>query len=150
MIATAVAALGFAALLGAQTATAPAAQAPEWKTYSYPADGFSASLPLEPIVQKKDVPTEKGSFEMHVYMMQETDSALVVMACDYGDAIAGRDADSILHGAQEGAISNVRGHLIREKKLPWAPIRGSSSRQRTTRRTSPRESSWQTRRFTRR
>lgn len=124
MIGLAVAALGIGASLGAQTAATTAAQAPEWKTYSYPADGFSVSLPLEPIMQKKDVPTEKGSFEMHLYLVQESDSALVVMACDYGDAIAGRDADSILHGAQQGAISNVRGHLIREKKIALGAYQG--------------------------
>jgi glucose/arabinose dehydrogenase len=132
MIAAAVAALGFAALLGAQTAAAPAAQKPaataaqtqEWKTYSYPADGFSASLPLEPILQKKDVPTEKGSFEIHVYMVQEADSALVVVVCDYGDAVADRDADSVLRGAQGGAISNVGGHLISEKAITLGTYHG--------------------------
>lgn len=124
MISLAIAVLGIGALLGAQTAAAPAAQAPEWKTYTYPEDGFSASLPLEPTMQKKDVPTEKGSFEMHVYMVQEADSALVVVACDYGNAIVGRDADSILHGAQEGAISNVGGHLVREKKITLGAYQG--------------------------
>jgi len=126
-----------AAALGAQTAATsteqkpaatsaqvPAAQTQEWKTYSYPADGFSVSLPLEPILQKKDVPTENGSFEMHAYLVQEADSALVVMACDYGDALVGREAESVLRGAQEGAMSNVGGHLIREKAITQGTYQG--------------------------
>jgi glucose/arabinose dehydrogenase len=132
-----VAALVFAAALGGQTAAtsteqksaatsaqAQAVQTQEWKTYSYPADGFSVSLPLEPMMQKKDVPTEKGSFEMHAYLVQETESALVVMACNYGDAITGREVDSVLRGAQEGAISNVGGHFIREKAITLGTYHG--------------------------
>jgi hypothetical protein len=77
--AVAVVALGFAASLDAQTPATPSTQAPaatsaqapaapsaqpqEWKTYSYPEDGFSASYASKPEVQKKDVPTAVGTFE---------------------------------------------------------------------------------------
>jgi hypothetical protein len=127
-----VAALGFSTVLSGQTAvtitaqkpSSTATQTPEWKTYSYPADGFSVALPLEPIAQKKDVPTEKGTFEMRAYLVQDADSALVVMVCDYGEAVAERDPDSVLLGAQEGAISNVGGHLIHEKKITLGTYHG--------------------------
>ncbi len=138
--AVAVVALGFAAALGAQTppapstppSAAPAAQTPaapsapaqEWKSYSYPADGFSASYPSQPEVQKKDVPTAKGTFELRAYLVQEGEAAMFVGVCDYGDAVAGRDPDSVLDGAQAGAISNVSAHLISGKRITFGIYHG--------------------------
>jgi hypothetical protein len=40
-----------------------------------------------------------------------------VGVCDYGSAAAGRDPNTVLDGAQEGAISNVKGHLVSGKKI---------------------------------
>jgi hypothetical protein len=101
--------LCFAAALGAQTT--------EWKTYSYPADGFRASYPSEPQFSKRDVPTDKGSFELRAYLVQDGEAALFVGVCDYGSAIADRNSDTVLDGAQKGAIDNVSGHLISGKKI---------------------------------
>ena len=101
--------LCFAAALGAQ--------APEWKSYSYPADGFIASYPSEPQMSKKDVPTDKGSFELRAYLVEDGNAALYVGVCDYGSAIADRSSDTVLNGAQEGAIGNVNGHLISGKQI---------------------------------
>ncbi len=129
-IAVTIATLGLAVSLGAQTPAEPSAQAPvaqtpaatsapaaEWKTYSYPADGFSTSFPVEPSMQKKNVPTEKGTFELRAYLGQQGEAAMFVGVCDYGDAVAGRDPDSVLEGAQQGAISNVSGHFVSGKKI---------------------------------
>ena len=98
-------------------ATARPAQAQIWKTYSYSSDGFSASFPSEPTMQKRDVPTEKGSFELRSYVAQDGDAVLFVGVCDYGSAIADRGPDSVLDGSQSGAISNINGHLISGKKI---------------------------------
>jgi hypothetical protein len=93
------------------------AQAPEWKSYSYPADGFSASFPSEPGMQKKNVPTDKGSFELRAYLVEDGEAALFVGVCDYGSAISDRSSDQVLEGAQKGAIDNVGGHLISGRKI---------------------------------
>jgi hypothetical protein len=45
-------------------AVALSAQAQEWKSYSYPSDGFRASFPSEPQLQKSNVPTQAGTFEL--------------------------------------------------------------------------------------
>ena len=74
--------LSFAAALGAQT--------PQWKTYSYPADGFRAAFPAEPQFSKRDVPTDKGSFELRAYLVEEGQAAVFVGVCDYGAAISDR------------------------------------------------------------
>jgi len=93
------------------------AQAPTWKTYSFPADGFSASYPSEPEVQKRDIPTEAGSFQLRSYIAQVAPVALFVGVCDYGSTMAGKDPNESLQGAKNGALSKSNSHLTREKKI---------------------------------
>ncbi|HEY1209779.1 MAG TPA: hypothetical protein VGE85_10455 [Terracidiphilus sp.] len=93
------------------------AQAQQWQAYSYPADGFTASFPGEPQFSKRDVPTEKGSFELRAYLAQDGQAALFVGVCDYGSAISDRTPDQVLQGAKQGAVDNVNAHLLREKAI---------------------------------
>ena len=94
-----------------------AAQTPDWKTYTFPLDGFSTSAPGEPTLTKQNVPTDAGSFELRAYSVQDGSAALFIGVCDYGAAAASRDPDVLLDGAQKGAIGNVNGHLISGKKI---------------------------------
>ena len=112
----AVALLAFAAALGAQ--------APQWKTYSYPADGFSAAFPGEPQFSKQNVPTDKGSFELRAYLVEDGQAALYVGVCDYGSAISDRTPDQVLNGAQQGAIDNVKAHLVSGKTITFGAYPG--------------------------
>jgi hypothetical protein len=96
---------------------APSAQAPDWKTYSFPADGFSISFPAKPVLQKQSVPTDAGTFELRTYLTANPSAALYVGVCDYGEAANGSDPDRVLEGAKNGAVSNVNGHLIHSKKV---------------------------------
>jgi hypothetical protein len=107
-LAVCVALMSFAAALGAQTTA--------WKTYSYPADGFSASYPSVPDLQKKDVPTDAGSFELRSYIGTDGDVAMFVGICDYGSKTAGKDPDELLQGAKNGALQNSNSHLLSEAK----------------------------------
>lgn len=115
------AALFFAAALSAQTTPAPAVPAaapiPNWNSHSYPADGFSAIFPFEPSLQKQNVPTDAGTFELRAYLAEEDQAAVFVGVCDYGSAVAGRDPDTVLQGAKKGAVDNVKAHLLSEKKI---------------------------------
>ena len=108
--------LAFAAALGAQ--------AQQWQAYSYPADGFKASFPSEPQFSKRDVPTEKGSFELRAYLAQDGQAALFVGVCDYGSAISDRTPDQVLNGAQQGAIDNVKAHLLSGKTITFGSYPG--------------------------
>jgi hypothetical protein len=114
-------ALSFSVMLPAQTAaatSAPAvAPAPEWKTYSYPEDGFSAVYPNAPELQKSNVPTDAGTFELRAYLAMDGEAAVFVGVCDYGSAVAGRSSDTVLEGAQGGAVSNTKSHLISTKRI---------------------------------
>jgi hypothetical protein len=93
------------------------AHAQEWKTYSYASEGFSVSMPSEPQFSQRDVPSEKGSFQLRSYIVSSGQMALYVGVCDYGSAAAGADPQQQLQGAKEGALQNSNSHLLREKKI---------------------------------
>jgi hypothetical protein len=101
----------------AAPASIPPAQVTEWKTYSFPAEGFSASFPAEPARQKQAVATDAGTFELRTYLAANDTVALYIGVCDYGEAASGGDPDAILDGAKNGAVSNVHGHLVDSKKV---------------------------------
>ncbi|HUV70741.1 MAG TPA: hypothetical protein VMW15_13830 [Terracidiphilus sp.] len=110
-------------LLGlAVSAQTPAAAVPStppavWTTYTYAAEGFSASFPAEPTLSKQNVPTDAGSFELRSYIVDLGSTALFVGVCDYGAAIAGHDPQTSLKGAENGALANSKSHMISEQKI---------------------------------
>jgi hypothetical protein len=101
-------------VLSAQT---PDAQTPNWQTYSYPSDGFSASFPAQPEQQKQNVSTAAGPFELRGYLVTVGPTALFAAICDYGSAASGRDPQTMLSGAQQGALDNTKAHLISSSKV---------------------------------
>jgi hypothetical protein len=120
----------FTAALGAQTTAAPGAtQTPEWKTYSYPAQGFSASFPSKPTLQKRDVPTDyalaadTGCF-MRSYLVKSGPAAFFVGICDYSSVAAGKDTDTLLQMAKNKAPTSSNSQLVREKKIALGIYRG--------------------------
>lgn len=98
-------------------AVAAAAQTAQWKQYSYAMDGFQASYPSMPDIQKKNVDTEAGTFELRSYTASAGDAALFVGVCDYGVKIAGTDVGTLLQGAKNGALANANAHLVSERKI---------------------------------
>jgi hypothetical protein len=95
----------------------PRTKPSEWKTYSYPAEGFRAAFPSEPTEQKQSVQTNAGTFELHTYLVTNEAVALYIGVCDYGETVAGADPNAILEGARNGAVSKVNGHLISSSKV---------------------------------
>jgi hypothetical protein len=106
-----------AALPAVVLAVSLGAQTPEWKTYSYPADGFSVSLPSQPNIQKQNVPTDAGTFELRTYVVDVAPSGMMVGVCDYGSELAGKEPDSVLQGAKNGALKNTNTRLVHERKI---------------------------------
>ena len=145
-----------AAALGAQAPAAPGTQTPaaqrqeqapfarnqEWKTYSFPADGFSASYPSEPAMQKKNISTDAGSFELRAYLAEDPPAVMFIGVCDYGAAVAGRNPETVLEGAQKGAIANVSGHLVSGKRSRSASTPAWRSRPKMRPCTSQRAPTW--------
>lgn len=105
----AVAVLCFGVALGAQ--------AQEWNSYSFASEGFRASFPSAPEQQKRDVPTDAGSFELRSYLVQVAPNALFIGVCDYGTQTNGQDPDVLLQGAKQSALTNSNSHLVSENKI---------------------------------
>ncbi|MFZ1085802.1 MAG: hypothetical protein WAN35_12630 [Terracidiphilus sp.] len=112
----------FTAALGAHPAPG-AAQALEWKTYSYPAQGFSASFPSKPILQKRDIPTATGCF-LRSYLAKSGPASFFVGICEHGAAAAGKNAGTMLQGAKNEILSNSNSHLVSEKKITLGNCHG--------------------------
>jgi len=106
---------------GAQTTGAPT---PDWQTYRYPADGFSASFPAQPEMSKKNVDTQAGTFELRSYIVEIGQVALFIGVCDYGAKVEGNDPDAMLQGAKNGALENSNSHLTREAKISLGVYHG--------------------------
>jgi len=133
-IALALLAIGCAASLSAQQPSAPSTPAPAttsatapalvWKNYAYPEEGFSASFPAKPEFDKKDIPTEWGSFELRTYSMEANSAALSVVVCNYGMAIEDNDPDDLLYAAENGALKNSNSHLLSDRKIALGAYHG--------------------------
>ena len=93
------------------------AQTENWQTYNYASDGFSIASPVAPTPSAQSVPTDKGSFELRTYLSQIGSAALFVGVVDYGTATSGRDPNSVLQGAKEGAVKNVNAHITSESNI---------------------------------
>lgn len=113
----------FAALLVCVSA---GAQSSTWKTYSYPADGFSISAPSEPQLSSQNVPTDAGTFVVHLYASNAGTVALYVGRNDYGSAMNGRDPHTVLTAAMNGAATAQNGHLTKSQNIQIGKYPGYS------------------------
>ena len=93
------------------------AQELQWKTYSYPADGFSASFPFEPEQFRKDIESASGSYELRSYMTEDDRVALYIGVCDYGTKSNGESQETLLHSAEQGALKNSNSRLVSEQAI---------------------------------
>jgi hypothetical protein len=111
---------------GVSTSTpAPSVPVPVWQSYTYPSDGFSVTFPAEPQLEKRDVPTEAGSFQLRSYSAQLDQVAFfAVGVVDYGTATAGKDPDTMLQESKEGSLKNSNAHLVSETKITLGAYHG--------------------------
>lgn len=112
-----------ATLLIAASVLAPAQTAP-WKVYDYSDEGFTASYPSLPDLQRKSVDTPSGTFELRSYVAGAGDSTLIVGVCDYGTISAGKDAARMLEGAKNSTLLNSVSHLVSEKAISLGANQG--------------------------
>ncbi len=99
------------------TAVGAGGQPSSWKIYDYPADGFSVALPSAPTIQEQSVPTAAGSFDLRMYLTEEGGAGMMVGVSNFGDLVAGKNADDLLQGGKQGALDNTQTHLVREAKI---------------------------------
>ena len=86
-----------------------------WKRCTFAADGFSASFPSDPDVQKKEVPTDAWTFELRTYTARIDSSALFIGVLDYGVTAESSEPAALLQGVKTGFVKNVKGKLMNEK-----------------------------------
>lgn len=94
-----------------------AAQAPQWKPFGSPAEGFQALFPSPPEVGKNNVPAGGDTYELRSYTAEVGSTALYVGVCDYGARGQAADPDEILANAKKGAIEHVAAHILSERKI---------------------------------
>ena len=105
-------------------AIVPTTIALDWKPYPYPADGFSASFPSQPKVEKQDIQTDTGKFQLRTYVSDEGQAEYIAAVCDYGQTAAGKDPDTLIANAEKGAVNNLKAHLVSEKNITLGTDKG--------------------------
>ena len=110
-------------LLIAASVLAPA-QTTRWKVFDYSDEGFTASYPSPPDLQRKSVDTPSGTLELRSYVVGACDSMLIVCVCDYGTIATGKDALQMLEGAKNSALLNSASHLVSEKSISLGQNQG--------------------------
>jgi hypothetical protein len=101
-------------LFAAQTASLRAQQ---WKTYSFPADSFTAAFPSEPDQSTKELDTPNGKVEVHSYAIQDGQTVLLVGVFGYKNGLSGRDPVAVLEAGKQGILSSVNAKSGQEKSI---------------------------------
>lgn len=91
-----------------------AAQAPQWQTYSYPADGFSASFPSAPQLEGKNQPASASSLELHSYCAQLQSAHLCIAVFLHASETFGLEGDALIQRIKMGDVDSLTGHKTRE------------------------------------
>lgn len=103
-----------AILIFAAVATS-SAQAHNWTTQDYPADGFSILLPSDPQVQTQSDPGS-GS-QMRLYAVNLGQDMLGVQVIRMGAGGWSKAPDAVLQDGKNGALAQSKTHLVTEKKI---------------------------------
>jgi len=91
-----------------------------WKTYRYPADGFSAAFPSTPKVSS----TQVGPLNMRTYVSVVSDTTVLFVIVSKNGDFKGRDLDEMLKGAENAALQNTNSKLIRDTKTTLGVYHG--------------------------
>lgn len=90
----------------------------EWKTLTSKAGRFTMMMPGEAKEQTQDVPTPVGKITMTMYILEVGGTAYFATFNDYpAELIQKSEAETLLNGARDGAVGNVKGKLTSEKKI---------------------------------
>ncbi len=97
-----------------------AASAQQWRSFASREGRFTVDFPGTPTVAPpKPIQTAIGSVDMHMFEIDIPNVAFhAVTYTDYPPGtVADAHADSVLQGAKNGAVANVKGTLVDEKKI---------------------------------
>ena len=113
-----------------KTSTSPTAAAASNKTPAPPtaaaspqefkntAGGFAVTSPYTFKESTQSVDTLAGKIEVHIFAADQNSQSLMVMYSDYpASMIKGVDIEKVYDGGRDGAVNNVKGQLVSEKKI---------------------------------
>jgi hypothetical protein len=91
-----------------------------WQELVCKSGGFSVKMPGSPKESTETYDTDGGKVPATLYML-ELEGGSVAYLAGYNDfttdQVTGRDSMEMLDGAREGMLKNVKGTLVREKKI---------------------------------
>jgi hypothetical protein len=90
------------------------AQAHNWATHDYSADGFSISLPSDPQINTQTDPTGAS---MRSYTVGLGQSVLMIGVMRFGAITPTKGPDAILQDGKNSALAQSKTHLVSEKKI---------------------------------
>jgi hypothetical protein len=115
--------LAIAAELGAQApgasgaSAAPAAPVLNWKTYSYPAAGFSASYPNEPKLDEKKQDAPMGTILFTSHCTQAANADLCAAVIDQGPEATGLTPEVLLGRLKMGLELVAKTKTLVDKEI---------------------------------
>ncbi len=100
-------------------APATPATALSWQKLEDADGAFRVELPGTAKHQTEQTPTAVGNIELHMFLVESAGgSAFTAMYSDYPKSIIrAANADKILEGAQNGAVTNINGKLDTQRKI---------------------------------
>ncbi len=79
---------------------------------------FSVTLPDKPAEKTNKVKTDVGELDLHSFLVDQNDRAMVVMYSDYpAGSVGAANADKVLAGCIEGNVKSLKGKLASEEKI---------------------------------
>jgi len=103
------------------------AQAPQWKPFGAPSEGFQALFPSPPEVSRNNVPAGAETYELRSYVAEIGSTAFYIGVCDYGARGRTVDPDDLLAKAEKGAVEHGSAHILSESKITLDASSGDSS-----------------------
>jgi hypothetical protein len=110
---------GIVVYFGIQFFTASDKLAP-FQEFRSDAGSFSILMPGKPASEKQNLETPAGSVAMVMYTAGSGNVGCVVAFADYPQKLVdSSDPQKLLDGAQNGAIKNVKGKLVKETRVSF-------------------------------
>ena len=102
----------------------PASQAPQWKQYSYPEDGFTVTAPSPPTFAKQEKPTDSGSLELRQYSVDMGGSVEIFISVSDIANTSHATPKAILEGAVNGSLPPTKATKLSEKDIALQQVPG--------------------------
>jgi len=111
-------------IMGAALAALPQGAQDTWKEYTYAADSFAVSAPVQPSFSRQDKPTATGNVEVHNYAIELAENSGVMISAAQFQKLEGSTPKGLLQNAKNGAISAVNATVTSEKEITLAGFPG--------------------------